>query len=46
MKAMTAAERALVDARLDALAAEIRELARDIAALTAASVPRLPLAVA
>lgn len=30
---MTPAERAQVDARLDALAAEIRELAREVAAL-------------
>lgn len=50
MEPMTAEQRAQVDTRLDELAAEIRDLARQIAMLTPPSSPAsatpLPLAAA
>lgn len=43
MRRMTAAERAKIDARLEELAAEVRELVREVAALTSPPPSSAPL---
>lgn len=42
MRRMTTAEKAAIDARIDELAAEIRELAREVGALTRPPAPASP----